>query len=241
LKNRNSILGSQVASRFKVAAVVDLAGAGGGTELANIGVGIANGINFGGNIVSAMLDYAGFGISLGLDVGILNDLQTTVARNHATGSIPAIPRIRFAGTGDEFYGFATHGLISGADDSVVPLHSACGSAFAHGYQSCSQDVRIDGRLTRVSSAPNANELYDFHYPLVMSETLEHNGMQSNSTGNWMTFISSQEDQYNRLLQQVPELSFDDYTKREWWDFWRTYRYLKDANYKSMTTIVADAF
>jgi hypothetical protein len=168
-------------------------------------------------------------------------LQTSVARNHATGAIPAIPRIRVAGTGDEFYGFATHGLITGSDDSVVPLHSACGSAFVSGYESCSDDLRIDGRITSVSRAPKNHDLYDFHYPLVMSETLEHNGMQSNSTGNWMTFVASNEALYDSLVQQTPALSFNDYTKREWWDFWRTYRYLRDAHYKSMTTVIAEAF
>lgn len=237
LKNKNSIFGGD-ASKFKVAAVIDLAGAGGGTELANYGVGIANGVNFAGSVISGLLDFAGFNISLGLDVGVLNDLQTSVARNHATNGFPSIPHLRVAGTGDELYGFATHPLIKGSDDSVVPLHSACGAIYASSYKSCSRDTRVDGKVTFVSKAPRTSELYDFHYPIVMSETLAHNVMQTGATGNNMTSVRSLESLYKQESNSI-SVNIDDFEKREWWDFFTKYRYIRDAKNHSVTTVIVE--
>lgn len=239
LKNKQSIFGSAMADRFKVAGVVDLAGAGGGTELANYGVGIANGINYASDIISALLDYAGFSVHYGLNVGVMNDLQPSVARNHATNAIPAIPRLRVAGTGDEFYGFATHPLIKGSDDSVVPLHSACGAASASSYHSCSRDTRIDGKLTYVSAAPAASDLYDFHYPILMSEELPHNSMQANHTGYWVTSVRSAESAYRNAGFNQLAVDIADYETREWWDFWQKYRYVDGTRYRSMSTLLVD--
>ncbi len=240
LKNKNSLFGSTQAAKLKVAAVIDLAGAGGGTELANFGVGIANGVNYGSSIISGLLEYAGFYFSFGLNVGVMNDLQTSVARNHATNGFPSIPHLRVAGTGSEIYGFATHAIIHGADDSVVPLHSACGAAYANGYDSCSRDTRVDGKVTSVSNAPSSSQLYDFHYPIVMSETLAHNEMQSNTTGNTMTSIRSLESAYKNSAVYKQAVDIDDYEKREWWDWWSKYRYISGSSSKSVSTMLVDA-
>ncbi len=240
LKNKNSIFGSTQAAKLKVAAVVDLAGAGGGTELANFGVGVANGVNYGSSVISAVLEYAGFNFSFGLNVGILTDLQTSVARNHATNGFPAIPHLRVAGSGDEVYGFATHPIISGADDSVVPMHSACGAAYASGYDSCSRDTRTDGKVTTVSNAPSRSQLYDYHYPIIMSDDLAHNEMQSNVTGNNMTSIRSLESAYKNSNVYNQAINIDDVERREWWDWWAKYRYINGATSRSVSTVLVDA-
>lgn len=239
LKNKRSLFGSALSERFKVAGVIDLAGAGGGTELANYGVGVANGINFASDVVSALLNYAGFPVQYGLNVGVMNDLQPAVARNHATNGFPSIPRLRVAGAGDEFYGFATHPLISGRDDSVVPLHSACGAASAYAYESCSRDTRLDGRMTTVYSAPSSSQRYDFHYPILMSEKMPHNAMQGNETGYSVTSVRSIEAEYASSGAAALGVDIADYQKRQWWDFWRKYRYVEGASSRSMTTLLID--
>jgi len=239
LKNKTSLFGS-LAGRFKVAAVVDLAGAGGGTELANFGVGIANGIDYATKVASGIFAFAGFNIEPGLNVGVMTDLQTSVARNHATGGFPSIPHLRVAGTGDEFYGFATHLLIKGSDDSVVPLHSACGSHKANYYESCSRDLRISGKVAYEYYAPKFSDLYDYHYPLVMSESLQHNHMQGGKTGNQMTFIESVANQYNGGSAATVGLHFQTKNVYEWWDFFSKYRYIKNAKSRSITQVLADS-
>ena len=239
LKNKRSLFGSAMADRFKVAGVIDLAGAGGGTELANYGVGVANGINYAGDVISALLEYAGFPVHFGLNVGVMTDLQPSVARSHATNGFPTIPRLRVTGAGDEFYGFATHPLISGRDDSVVPLHSACGASYAAAYDSCSQDTRLDGRLTWISAAPSASQRYDFHYPILMSEDVPHNAMQGNRTGFSMTSVRSIEADYNNSGVNALGVDVADYEKREWWDFWRKYRYVEGASSRSVSTLLVD--
>lgn len=239
LKNKRSLFGSALSERFKVAGVIDLAGAGGGTELANYGVGIANGINYASDVVTALLNYAGFPVRYGLNVGVLTDLQPSVARNHATNGFPSIPRLRVAGAGDEFFGFATHPLISGRDDSVVPLHSACGAASARSYDSCSRDIRVDGRLTTVYSAPSQSERYDFHYPILMSDDMPHNAMQTNQSGYTVTSIRSIEADYNNSGVAALGVDIADYEKRQWWDFWRKYRYVEGASSRSMSTLLVD--
>ncbi|MFQ3230335.1 hypothetical protein [Reinekea sp.] len=240
IKNKNSIFGSSQASKLKIAAVVDLAGAGGGTELANFGVGVSNGVNFGGSIISGLLEYAGFYFSFGLNVGVMNDLQTSVARNHATNGFPAIPHLRVAGTGNEIFGFATKPIIHGADDSVVPMHSACGAAYAYGYDSCSRDTRSDGKITYISNAPSASQLYDYHYPIIMSETIAHNEMKSNTTGNKMTSIRSIESAYNSSTVNNQAINIDDYEKREWWDWWSKYRYISGSSSRSVSTMLVNS-
>ncbi|MDN3648819.1 hypothetical protein QWZ13_07840 [Reinekea marina] len=240
VKNKTSIFGSAQASKLKIAAVIDLAGAGGGTELANFGVGISNGVNFGGSIISGLLEYAGFYFRFGLDVGVMNDLQTSVARNHATNGFPAVPHLRVAGTGSEVFGFATHPIIHGADDSVVPLHSACGAAYASSYDSCSRDTRPDGKLTYVSKAPSASQLYDYHYPIIMSEGIAHNEMQTNKTGNTMTSIRSVEATYKNGNAYTQAINIDDYEKREWWDWWSKYRYISGSKSNSVSTMLVNS-
>jgi hypothetical protein len=238
LKNKASIFGD-LADRLKVAAVFDLAGAGGGTELANYAVGIAEGVNYTADVVAALLEYIGVSVKFGLNVGVINDLQPAVARSLATNGFPSVPHLRVAGSGTAIYGVLTHALLLGKDDSVVPLHSACGAASALSYESCSPDIRIDGRVTSVSAAPSLSELYDFHYPLIMGKSIAHSDMEDDVTGNAMTSVRLYETAYADVAGSLP-IDIDDYEKREWWSLWRTYRWIRDADNKSVTTVLADS-
>ncbi|WP_431686263.1 hypothetical protein [Hahella sp. NBU794] len=240
LSNKNSLLGSSLAQRFKVAAVIDMAGAGGGTELANFGVDLINGVNHGAEVLEALLKFLGYEIPLGINPGVMIDLQTSVARNTAVTNLPAIPRLRIAATGSEFYGFATHPIIKGRDDSVVPLHSACGAAYDGALDSCVRDLRVDGRVTSVSKAPSLSQLYDYHYPIIMSEKMAHNEMQANKRGRDMTFALSGADRYNAGARTIG-LDVEYHSVYAWWDWFREYRYITDADDKTMGRVIMDSF
>jgi hypothetical protein len=74
-----------------------------------------------------------------------HDLKPSVARSLAAeDSSPAIPHLRIAGTGNELFGIVTHGLITGRDDSVLPLHSTCGASYVGTFDSCLDDLAMDG-------------------------------------------------------------------------------------------------
>jgi len=241
MANKNSLLGSSLANRLNVTAFIDMAGAGGGTELASLGMDVINGVNSGTQVIETLLEWAGFSISLGIDPGVLNDLQPTVARNTAVNNIPAIPKLRIASTGDEIYGFLTHLFIKGGDDSVVPLHSACGAANDGNYDSCTKDLRIDGRVTSVSKAPSSSQLYDYHYPLIMSEGMPHNDMFKDKDGRDMTFALSAENNYNNSGINTVDVDVEYYETYAWWDWFRKYRFITNADDKNMGQVILASF
>lgn len=241
MANKNALLGSSVANRFKVAAVIDMAGAGGGTELASLGVDIINGVNHGTDVIEALLNWAGFNFQLGIYPGVMYNLQPSIARNTAVSGIPAIPRLRIASSGDEIYGFVTHAFIKGKDDSVVPLHSACGAAYASAYDSCMRDLRIDGRVTSISAAPSSSQLYNYHYPLIMSETMPHNSMQANHKGHEMTFALTSANRYTGSGVKTINVDVEYHEVYAWWDWYRKYRFITNAPNKNMGQVILASF
>jgi hypothetical protein len=241
LANKLSLLGPELAERFKVAAVIDMAGAGGGTELADVAVDLVNGLNTGGDVIEAFLNLFGIELELGTDLGVLVDLQPNVARNTAVNNFPSIPHLRIVGAGDEDFGLFTHPLIKGGDDSVVPLHSACGGAFTRRYDSCVKDLRMDGRVTRVAKAPSASELYDFHFPIILSEDFAHNDMQNNGTGRDMTFASSSAELYEQSAANSIAVNVESETVRVWWELFKKYRFITGAKDKTMGQVIAESF
>jgi hypothetical protein len=241
LANKDSLLGSELSARFKVTALIDMAGAGGGTELANLGMDLVNGINVGMDVVEALLEWVGLNIEVGINPGVLNDLQPSVARNTAVNNIPEIPRLRIASTGDEFYGLFTHPFIKGGDDSVVPLHSACGAALDLSYDSCTQDLRIDGRVSSVNKAPSASELYNYHYPLILSETMAHNEMQADKDGHKMTVSLSGEDNYNNSGIKTIHTDVEYYEYYDIFDWLHKYRYITNSEDKNMGQVILASF
>lgn len=182
LENQAYWMQSQGLQPVNFIASLDFAGAGGGTELADLAISVANNDSW---LVSAMRDavksWLGFDITPS-NLGVLNDLQVSAARNIAT-SPSTVPRIRFAGTGSEYYGL-TSPYINGEDDGVVPLASACGSATSDGIDSCFNNVAADGAL--VSQNGPASLFYNY-YPLVMGSSTGHGQTISNYIGSILAF------------------------------------------------------
>jgi hypothetical protein len=241
LANKVSLLDSSLASRFKVAAVIDMAGAGGGSELANLAMDVVNGATVDPLILGPLEEVLGIELELGMYLGVINDLQPSVARNTALDSIPAIPRLRIAGTGKELYSPMTELILKGGDDSVVALHSTCGAADNAAYDSCMQDLRMDGNVTRVSNAPSQSQLYDYHYPIILSATTPHNAMKMDTTGHEMTFALSSADNYNSGDAKSIDLAVEYETRRNWWDWFHEYRLITGAQEKTMGQVIVDSF
>ncbi len=267
LANKESLLDgklsdSQIAD-IDVVSILDFAGAGGGTELASAAVTVFDGASSALTALDSMIKLvSGWSLNdalssaFGVDVssvnalGIMNDLQPSTARSHATSSIDATPRLRFVGTGEySGYGWITNLIIKGSGDSTVPLHSACGSASSGSYASCAKNVSIEGESTSVSAPSN---LWDYHYPTLMGEEVDHSQIVGTNTGKELVYLST-----------VPgnnvggmNTNFDTYTKTKtvkfevtssnWWRFWTwwdtTYYYyekVQNTSDRSVSGVVYD--
>lgn len=215
-------------SNFKVLAVLDFAGAGGGTEIADVAFNVANG----SGVINAVQKGA-VNLFLGFTpttstIGVLNDLRPSQARSTATSS-NATPRLRFVGAGDQFLR-VTKGFIKGYDDSVVPFHSACGSRTAGDYESCNRSIRTNGQL-KSSRAPSS--LYANHYPVLMGDDTDHSeAISSSRSGDFAPVVN------DRTFNGI-RADFNDYTERKWWSWWTKVRLVRNGSNKSLSANVYD--
>lgn len=263
--NINSLLDDDRDFEQYIVATIDMGGAGGGTELASIGHPLLNGmdtgIGFAKDLIAKFLNIDRDRLTFGdLYPGIMYNLQPNVARHAATQYFPAIPRFRIATTGNEVYGFLSKLVIKGGDDSVVPLHSTCGSSRQRAYDSCDRQIKMNGEIRRVRKAPSLDDLYPFHYPLIMSETMPHNDLfkalgPSNEypdlkvKGREMTVSLMGYGKYLLDAAFNTEIDYDTHinldlderTKRAWWGKKKRYRTLKNAKALSMAEMIQKTF
>lgn len=170
LDNQENWLSNAGLEPLNIVGTFDFAGAGGGVELANIAVNVAEG---GGWLNHAMKK----AVSLWMgqmptkdNIGVLNDLKVANARQLAMWPDNRVPRIRFVGNGSDFLG-ATSPFIPGSDDGVVAAHSACGAADADEFDSCSTKIEFDGKLDYVHKG--VKRFMPLHYPLLMGDKYSH--------------------------------------------------------------------
>jgi hypothetical protein len=217
---------------INIVATFDFAGAGGGSELADLAVNVAGG----SGLIDLTLRLA---LSLWLGeipnpstVGVLNDLRVNSARQLAAFPDSRVPRLRFAGAGSDFLG-ATGAFLPGEDDGVVASHSSCGAATAASFSSCSRSVAFDGKLTSVNGP---SSFMPYHYPMLMSEGYSHGGLIENTVQDEVTAASSSKSYLNG-----DRLQFSTYDERRgWWIFSSRYRVVRDSNNTSMSALVYQA-
>ncbi len=219
-----------LANKVKVSAVLDFAGAGGGTKLAELAVAVSEGSGAINSLQKWAVELAlGFTPQQG-NMGVMYDLMPSIARSISTG-YSSTPRLRFVGTGRQ-YGGITKLFLTGKSDSVVAMHSACGAANFGDYQSCASNVANNGVLKSVSGPGN---LWANHYPILMGEKTTHSGAINNDKGSEFTTIHN-----NRAFNGV-NVDFATKTQRKWWSFGRKVRWLKHNNQwgskSSMSSIV----
>ena len=216
---------------LNITAVIDFAGAGGGTEGANLIIDAANGdTNFIETIlVEALLPN---GIPDPDNLGVLVDLQPVNARN--LGNEPQqIPHLRYVGFKETLI---ASDYILGSDDGVVPAHSTCASVRAEAIDSCSNTVANDGERTSVNG-PVALRAY--HYPVLMGEEADHSDVVAPFTGFKFTYVMNS---FNSGINMNLETVTVD--ESPWWSFWgakEIHQYVKDSEAYTMSQIVVNSF
>ncbi|GAA3929247.1 hypothetical protein [Litoribacillus peritrichatus] len=214
-----------------IVAVLDFAGAGGGTELASLAVNVASNGSVPDWIKQAVAGV--FGLSLSSDdisdLGVLQDLDVSAARNLAM--MPNdIPRLRFSGSGGNFL---IHQLIPGADDAVVPAHSSCGASSPEGIDSCSNQVSYSGKLTSVNGPDG---LLFNHFPVLMSKNADHGQVIRDEATGAVTYV-------NNNFSAGLDVDFETEGKRvPWWQVWREtgrFQFIKGSDAKSVSALVYD--
>lgn len=216
-------------SKFKVLAVIDFAGAGGGTEIADVAVGVSEGSGWVNSVQRAAVNtFMGFTPEKG-KMGVLYDLQPNTARATATSN-SSVPRLRFVGTGSEYAG-VTKPFIAGSDDSVVPLHSACGASVPGNFDSCSKSIQNNGVITTVSAAPSS--LWYNHYAILMGEKTNHSQtINTSKSGEFATVT-------NNTTKGGLSIDFATKTETKWWSWGKNVRWVVNGSSKSMSANVFD--
>ena len=160
-------------SKFRVLGTVDMVGAGGGSELADVAVSVLTSNNiFSAAARAAMKAWLGadFSGSEPAALGILHDLRPSIARVTATSN-SSVPRVKIAGGGQVVPLNLTGVFLDGTDDGVVAMHSACGARFKESIDSCSNNIRIDGRLAS-ANGPSWGFWHN-QFPILMAEKMGH--------------------------------------------------------------------
>lgn len=232
LENQAAWLAADGLPPLQVLAVLDFAGAGGGTELADLAMSIAYNNSWylwpAKEAVKAILGFDPVPSSM----GVVNDLQVNQARSQAVAP-SALPRLRFVGAGSEYLG-VTKPFIRGADDSVVPVHSACGAAIPGDFDSCSSTLSMAGMVTGQA----AGALWHNHFPVLLSEGVHHSGTIGHQRGNVMVPVVN-----NTTLNGL-SVAFDSrtYQARPWWKLFGskdTYIEVPGSANSSMSALVYD--
>lgn len=228
---------------LNIVATLDFAGAGGGTDLADVAVAAAN-----SEYVPEPLKWAaGAILGMNLDVtdyrqlGVVFDLQTTVARAHATAP-NVIPRLRFSANGGDLAEIGmgqvrtiTKGIIRGADDTVVPAHSSCGASAPDAIESCSGQLTYGGK--RTATLGPRGLLYN-HFPLLMASGYDHFNIVKDEPHGLVTYV------LNNFSAGLG-VDFQTYTQtvtRNWWELWKetgTWQYVRDSASRSMSRLIYD--
>ena len=219
-------------NNLKVLAVMDFAGAGGGTEIADIANDIANGSGLINAAQKAAINaFMGFTPSAG-NLGVLTDLRPSNARSINSGS-SSYPRFRFTGTGWSNGGL-TKPFLRGMDDSVVPMHSACMASSIESIDSCSNGIANNGVIKSVNG-PN-NGVWNNYYPILMGEKTNHGGTIGGQTGSEIATVNSS----NSITKNNVNLNFSTTTKKYWWSWGKKVRWINSGSNKKMSDVVISA-
>ena len=173
LDNQENWLTNADLSPLNIVATFDFAGAGGGSELGDIAVNLTEGSNWTSSVIRKAISFWLGEIPTKNNVGVLNDLKVSNARQIARLPDNRIPRIRFVGNGSDYFKM-TGVLLPGNDDGVVSAHSSCGSSQPGHFNSCSTNLAMDGKVTVQSKG--VTSLMPNHYPFIMANGYSHSDL-----------------------------------------------------------------
>lgn len=226
LENQANWLRNAGMEPLNIVATVDFAGAGGGSELADLALNVIDG-NAGWLVQQAVGLWLGTTPTRG-NAGVLNDLQVNSARQLATTFTSRVPRLRMVGGASDYVG-ATSPFLPGDDDGVVAPHSSCGATTAGDFNSCVGNVALSGKLTSVK-APSSR--YPQHYPVLMSDKYSHASVLKNSVAGRFTTATSSVSYSNGVNWQVKATD-----KYYGFPYYATWRYVNSSDTQSMSALV----
>ncbi len=207
---------------LNIVATFDLAGAGGGSELADIAVSALNGAAWNFAVDAALKWWLEA-------VGVLHDLKVNNARKISPFPDARTPRLRFVADGNEYLGL-TGGFLKGNDDSVVASHSSCGASAAKSFGSCSSSIDTNGQLKSQGDA--VNSFMPHHYPMMMSDSYSHNEIHNAQRKGNVTIAM------NNINVDGQNVGFNTFDKTTGTWFWKKhYRYIKDSNTQSASALI----
>ncbi len=226
LENQANWLRNAGLQPLNIIATFDFAGAGGGSELADVALNVADG-KAGTLAKKAVQAWLGFEPTRA-NVGVLNDLSVNTARALVSAPQNRVPRVRFVGGGTDFY-WVTDTFLPGQDDGVVASHSSCGAARAGAFVSCSNQVDLDGKVGASSDA--VTSYLPNHVPLLMALGYSHSALVSNKTNGKYTTAS------NNVSFGPGRLSIASKDEKAKWPFSGTYRYVVDSASTPVSALV----
>ena len=217
---------------LKIVATIDIAAAGGGSELADLAVSVAQSTESWSFIIEAALE-AWLGGQLSDEMGVLHDLKVNNARQLAPLPDARIPRLRFVGDASEYLG-VTSLFIQGHDDGVVGSHSSCGGNRQGHYGSCSANIAFNGKISNQGNAVSG--FMPYHYPMLMGKNYSHGSLLEHKQEGKVTAVNSQKN-----ILSGESIHFDTYTQTTGWWLWKSdYLYVQNSNDDSMSTLIYDA-
>lgn len=229
IENQATWLENAGLAPLNIVATFDIAGAGGGSELADLAVSVAQGTESWTFIIEAALE-AWLGGDLTDEMGVLHDLKVNNARQLAPLPDARIPRLRFVGDASDYLG-VTSPFIQGNDDGVVGSHSSCGANRQARFGSCSSQVDFNGKSTNQADAVSG--FMPYHYPMLMSDAYSHGSLLEPSIKGKVTAASNQQ-----TMLSGDNIHFDTYTKTSGWWLWKSnYLYVQNSENDSMSTLI----
>jgi len=229
IENQQTWLENAGLAPLNIVATFDIAGAGGGSELADLAVSVAQKTERWSFLIEAALE-AWLGGDLTEEMGVLHDLKVNNARQLAPFPDARIPRLRFVADASDFFG-VTSGFIPGNDDGVVGSHSSCGGNRQGHYGSCSSNVGFNGKLKYQSDAVSG--FMPYHYPMLMSDAYAHLSILEPTQKGKVTAADNQE----RLLSGE-NVIFDTYQQTKGWWLWKSnYVYVRNSHRDSLSELV----
>ncbi|WP_105167990.1 hypothetical protein [Pseudoalteromonas sp. T1lg23B] len=213
---------------LNIVATFDIAGAGGGSELADTAVSALMGGHFWDPLVEQAIKLW-LGSTTVNALGILHDLKVNNARKIAPQPSSRAPRLRFVANSSDYYG-VTSPFLKGSDDGVVASHSACGASKAAKFGSCSQQIAMDGQLTAQDDAVSG--FMPYHYPLIMADGYTHGTIREAGHHGKVTIAQ------NNIGVAGNNIGFQTYDKSTgFWVFKKHYRYVKDSETLGVSQLI----
>lgn len=230
LANQEEWLSNAGYEPLNIVATLDFAGAGGGTDFADLAVGVVANNNVPQAIKSTIGLFLGLDLSASDydDLGVVQDLTYSGARNISTAPND-IPRLRFSASGGNTNPLKL--LLSGYSDGVVPASSSCGASSPAAINSCSNSVGYSGQR---KSKNGPSGLFHNHFPVLMSKHYDHGGIKEDNHRGTVTYV---QNDFNAGVN----VDFSTYTvKVPWWKFWTdtgTIQLVSGSNNQSMSALV----